>query len=140
MKKLVIDIINAKVCPYCGDKPKLVDSEVIYGTSYGMVYYCEPCNAYVGVHKHNNKPLGRLANKELREAKKQAHFYFDQIWKKGKQKGINNARHKLYIWLSKQLNIPLKYTHIGMFDIENCNNVINLCKPYCDNKIYNGKT
>lgn len=77
------DILNGKKCPYCDGMPVYVDSSLVYGRSYGMIYLCHPCNAWVGVHKGTNKPLGRLANAELREAKKAAHEAFDKIWKSG---------------------------------------------------------
>lgn len=139
-------IIQAKVCPYCGTKPDFIDSKVIYGKSYGMVYYCCHCDAYVGVHKGTDQALGRLANKELREAKKKAHFYFDQLWDrklkswmkkndKHSKKEISVmrriVRNQAYNWLSKKMNLPAKHTHIGMFSIERCEEVIKLCKPFC---------
>lgn len=132
------NIVEAKICPYCGNEPKYVDSEVIYGKSYGMVYYCEDCDAYVGVHKDSNKPLGRLANSELREAKKKAHFYFDQLWRRAIDEGRKKyiARNAAYKWLSTELGTPLTYTHIGMFDINLCDKVVKLCLPYCKNKQY----
>lgn len=70
------------VCPYCGNKAELVDSAVVYGRSYGIIWLCYPCDAYVGVHKNSPRhaPLGRLANKELREWKMRAHEVFDQLW------------------------------------------------------------
>ena len=59
-------------CDYCGRQAEYVDSKVIYGKSYGMMYLCRNCMAYVGVHKGTDKPLGRLANAELRYWKKAA--------------------------------------------------------------------
>ena len=40
-------------CDYCGRRAEFVDSKVIYGKSYGMIYLCRCCPgyAYVGVHK-----------------------------------------------------------------------------------------
>lgn len=143
-------IIHAKICPYCGDKPELVDSSIIYGKSYGDIYYCKDCDAYVGVHKGSEQSLGRLANKELREAKKTAHFYFDQLWKKKIDKIISQtkfesnydrkkdsskirrkARNEAYNWLSQKMGLLSEHTHIGMFNIIRCEQVIELCKPYC---------
>lgn len=133
------EIITAKECPYCGDEPEYTDSSVIYGESYGMIYLCKPCDAYVGVHHGNSKvSLGRLANKELREAKKKAHFYFDQLWNKAIKQGRrkHEARNAAYNWLSTQLDIPSDYTHIGMFDIDLCDKTAEICKPYCKSKNY----
>lgn len=75
------ELLTGKICPYCGRSTEYVDSSVIYGRSYGMIYLCRDCRAYVGVHKGTDQALGRLANAELREAKKEAHFYFDQVAK-----------------------------------------------------------
>lgn len=50
-------------CDYCGRQAEYVDSKVVYGKSYGMMYLCRNCMAYVGVHKGTDKPLGRLAQK-----------------------------------------------------------------------------
>ena len=105
----------------------MIDSAEIYnGTSYGPIYICRPCNAYVGTHKFTDKPLGRLANAELRELKKQAHEVFDKIWKLKYKRG----RHQAYYWLSKQLERPFDYTHIGMMDEESCRKTIAVSKKY----------
>ena len=127
------EIITAKECPYCGSIPELTDSSIVYGKSYGMIYLCDPCKAYVGVHKGTTNALGRLANKELREAKKEAHKYFDNLWKRAaklKGRSKQEARPKAYRWLSIQLWLNLEHCHIGMFDIELCKRTIEVCKPY----------
>lgn len=127
-----------KKCPYCGGEVLYSEtSNFIYASNknYGGVHYCEnfpKCDAYVGTHKGTDKPLGRLANAELRGQKKLAHYYFDFLWKEKKKLGYSNARDLGYEWLSQKLDLPLKKTHIGMFDIETCNKVIALCKPYTD--------
>lgn len=116
-------IYSGKVCPYCGKQSQLVDSQVVYGKPFGKLYLCTPCDAYVGVHKGTDKAKGRLANRALRYWKKEAHKYFDVIW----QQDIMSRR-SAYKWLSSQLNIPAKYTHIGMFSIKTCQSVVNLSK------------
>lgn len=127
-------INSGLICPYCGNKTEYVDSAVIYGKSYGMIYLCKPCDAYVGVHRGSDKSLGRLANKELREAKKEAHYHFDKIAKTGLINKIWNEfipdisnRNKAYLWLSKQMGIDKERCHIGMFDVEQCKKVIEIC-------------
>lgn len=107
-------------CPYCGCQAEFVDSSVVYhGRSYGMVYLCRPCDAYVGTHKSTDKPLGRLANACLREKRKAAHQAFDRIWKAGYM-----PRSAAYGWLSKNMGLSVKDTHIGMFDELQCDAVI----------------
>lgn len=126
-------ILQGKMCPYCERESELVDSIEIYGTSYGMIYLCRPCQSWVGVHKSNETvALGRLANAELREAKKQVHLSFDVLWKKKIESGCtkHEARTAAYVWLSKELDIPIAITHIGMFDVDQCKKVVELCKRY----------
>ncbi|MEB3190449.1 MAG: zinc-finger-containing protein [Snowella sp.] len=109
------------ICPYCKRESQFVDSSIIYGKSYGMIYLCSNCDAYVGCHNGTNKAKGTLANKELRELRKKAHECFDPLWKNGSQ-----SRSSAYKWLSKQLNIPFSKTHIAMFNEEQCKKVIAL--------------
>lgn len=116
-------VFTGKICPYCGGKPEYVDSRVIYGQSFGMIYLCSKCDAYVGVHKGTDNPLGRLANKELRHWKKEAHLYFDKVWKLKIM-----TRGEAYTYLSGWLEVPRDYTHIGMFSIETCKQVVICAK------------
>jgi hypothetical protein len=126
-----LQILEGKICPYCKQPSKLVDSKVVYGKSYGMIYLCQPCQAWVGVHKierrrkfdEGPKALGRLANAELREAKKEAHKYFDMIWKLKIM-----TRKEAYDWLSNILSVPRQFTHIGMFSIKTCKDVVYFSK------------
>lgn len=129
-------IDTGKICPYCNKPSKYVDSEIIYGKSYGMVYYCGDCRAWVGVHKGTDKALGRLANKELRDWKIKAHDLFDKMWMVRMQQGYskNNARNMAYRWLSEQLNLTIDKTHIGMFDVDQCKKVVDLCQRYITRK------
>lgn len=112
-----------KTCRYCGGKVILTDSSEIYGKSYGKIYMCTNCNAFTGVHQNSNKPLGTLANSILRIKRKEAHQVFDAFWKQKKM-----SRTEGYKWLSKQMGIPFKATHIGYFEIEDCEAVIELCR------------
>ena len=112
-------------CDYCGHRAEYVDSKIIYGKSYGMIYLCRNCMAYVGVHKGTSKPLGRLANAELRHWKKLAHAFFDPLWKFGRFKG---RRNDAYGWLFKKMGLPIEKTHIGMFDVQQCRQVVEICR------------
>lgn len=112
-------------CDYCGRRAEYVDSKVVYGKSYGMIYLCRHCMAYVGVHKGTDKPLGRLANAELRYWKKEAHAVFDPLWKYGRFKHHRNAA---YGWLAQKMGLPIEKTHIGMFDASECRRAIQIIK------------
>jgi hypothetical protein len=119
-------------CPYCDQAAEYVDSSEVYGRNYGMMYLCRPCCAWVGVHKGTNRPLGKLANKELREWKIKAHAAFDPLWKAKMRQGHSKkaARNSGYTWLAAQMGIPRDECHIGMFDVEQCKRVVEICSPY----------
>jgi len=57
-------------CDYCQQQAKLVTGDIIYPHRPDLyskkIWHCEPCRAWVGTHKGTVKPLGRLANAELR--------------------------------------------------------------------------
>lgn len=111
-------------CQYCGQDAVLTDSAAIYGgRSYGMVWLCAPCDAWVGVHRDSptHAPLGVLANKELRLAKQAAHRAFDPIWKGGPMK-----RGQAYKWLSEQMGLPRSKCHIGYFSVAQCHQVVGV--------------
>lgn len=113
-------------CPYCGKRAEFVDSaEVYHGRSYGMIYLCRPCDAYVGCHGRGDTPKGRLANAELRRWKIAAHNAFDPLWRFGPFRGQRNSA---YAWLAEQMGLPKEKTHIGMFDVAQCQQVIQICK------------
>ena len=112
-------------CPYCGKRAEFVDSaEIYHGKSYGMIYLCRQCDAYVGCHGNGDTPKGRLANAELRRWKIAAHAAFDPLWKYGKFKHRRNAA---YAWLAGKMGLPQEKTHIGMFDVAECQRVIGIC-------------
>lgn len=110
-------------CPYCGEKAEYVDTIEIYGKSYGMAYLCRPCDAYVGVHDGTDTPLGRLANRELRRWRNRAHAAFDPLWQKGPYR---RRRNDAYAWLARKMGLTKEETHIAMFDVEQCKQVIQI--------------
>lgn len=111
-------------CDYCGTSADFVDSAMVYGKSYGMIYLCPQCHAFVGVHKGSDRPLGRLANAELRAWKSAAHAVFDLLWKRGGP--FYRRRDRAYIWLAGKMGLPPGQTHIGMFDVPECKKVIDI--------------
>lgn len=129
------------ICPYCGLFSVLVKGDVIYPHRpdlYQLNFYqCAPCDAYVGCHKTGDwkKPLGRLANAELRQAKSAAHAAFDPVWqqrfeiKRASDPAYTKsmARGGRYKKLAQLMGIPKSECHIGMFDVEQCKTVVALC-------------
>jgi len=125
--------VRAVICPYCFGEAELTDSAEVYdGRSYGPIWLCRPCQAWVGVHKNDDlaRPLGRLADAELREWKKRAHAAFDPLWKRKMQRDncwAKEARGAGYRWLAKSIGIPFEECHIGMFDVGLCRRVVEIC-------------
>lgn len=123
-------------CQYCGSRAEQDNGTRIYGRNMSKTFWvCEKypeCDAYVGCYPHGSgmKPLGSLANLELRTWRKRAHAVFDPLWredisKSGTSKGV--ARRKAYAWLAKSLGIEIDDCHIGHFDIAACQRVVELC-------------
>lgn len=113
-------------CDYCGHEAVLVDDSEIYGCSYGhTAYLCRSCGAYVGCHKGTNKLLGRLADAELRSWRRKAHDAFDPLWlyRSGQ---FYRQRNAAYAWLAESMGLAVENAHIGMFDIEQCQQAIEI--------------
>lgn len=64
---------------------------------------------------------------ELRKAKIAAHTAFDSLWKSGKI-----TRGNAYKWLSEVLGLPPIETHIGKFDLQRCEQVLQVCEELVD--------
>ena len=104
-------------CPYCGNESIKSTGDIVYPHREDLkdkvFYECLPCEARVGCHNGTDKPLGSLANLELRRVRSAAHGFFDPLWKKGFM-----TRDNAYVALAFELNIPFKFAHIGQFNIE----------------------
>ena len=109
-------------CPYCGSEAEFVDSARVYrGKSYGMIYDCRACDAYVGVHKGTTHALGTMANKELRVWRMRAHAAFDPLW----QRGAMN-RHAAYSYMQFLMGMTPEQAHISRFNVEQCERLVTL--------------
>lgn len=129
---------DAPICPYCQARAVFLESSArLYGgRDFGPVYVCEPCRAWVGCHKGTAKPLGRLANADLRRWKRAVHWYFDPIWQRRfeRKHALDpkytkaHARGGRYKALAIAMGIPRVECHIGMFDIDRCRQAIAIIK------------
>src|SRR5882757_2340314 len=121
------------ICPYCSSRARLVGGDAIYPHRPDLYakqfYYCATDKAWVGCHPGTVKPLGRLADADLRTAKMAAHAAFDPIWKaRYDQKHAADpkysksmARGGRYKKLAELMGIPKLDCHIGEFSLEQCN-------------------
>ena len=87
-----------------------------------ILYVCghfPQCNSYVGVHPGTTNAKGKLANKELRQKRIQAHRVFDQIW-------LNHifTKSEAYRWIADKFCLTAKEAHIGEFSTYMCDQLI----------------
>ncbi len=120
-----------EICRYCGGIVRLVPASMVYGAASAkrlklekeMFYQCQNCNARVGCHKGTTRPLGNLANEVLRLKRMETHRVYDAFWK---HRGM--TRTQAYKWLAEQLQLTESQAHIGSFEMDQCQMVIDLCK------------
>lgn len=122
MRRQIAAELHIVHCDYCGDPATLEDSSVVYGgRSFGKIWHCRHCRAWVGVHKNSARfaPLGRLANAELRVWKQRAHAVLDPLWKRGPSR--IGTREEVYALASKFMGYSI---HIGQLNVEECQRLI----------------
>jgi len=117
-------------CPYCGAHAAYRPAAVVYGKSTkfadAYLYICSrwpSCDAYVSAHKKSKKPMGTLANSELRHKRILAHRALKSLEKQYKME-----KRDVYIWLQSKLAFTEEQTHIAMFSEYLCDQVITLCR------------
>jgi hypothetical protein len=115
-------------CHICKSKKSVIltDSSIVYGSSYGLIYYCTNCKAYVGVHEEKNNPHGEenapkgyLADRQMRQLRKLAHQYFDPLWQDTKL-----SRRGAYKVLQRATGVPEERAHIAMLTKKELNKLI----------------
>ena len=79
--------------------------------------------------KEEKERLKNVANEILRLKRIEAHQVFDAYWQK-----MHISRTKAYQWLARELKLSEEETHIGGFEIDTCQRVIDLCRAKMDNK------
>lgn len=121
-------------CQYCKELSTVVEGIKLYGVGHKLsdkeFYFCNGCDAWVGMHHDTKKPFGTLAKSDLRKKRVLAHAEFDKLWNLKIQEGYSKtaARKYAYQWLAECMNKPVDKCHIGFFNIDECNKVISLCK------------
>lgn len=114
------------ICNYCGEHAARLTGRDLFPHRPALAdlhyYACRPCGAHVGCHPGTDRPLGLLANAELRRARTAAHAAFDPFWKTGLC-----TRTEAYRWLAAKLDIAAEECHIGEFELRTCEQVIEIC-------------
>jgi len=112
-------------CPEPGCDGKLTLKESKYGLFYGCGNWRRTgCRGSHGAHD-DGAPLGKPADGETKRARMQAHSVFDQLWK-GPTKTL--SRKQAYAWMQRAMNLSAAKAHIGMFTIEQCEELCRACQ------------
>ena len=121
--------INIK-CPYCGSRAYLRPSSVVYGDhtddAGAKLYVCArypACDAYVSAHDRTHRPMGTLANGDLRHKRILAHRALEQL-----RQSRHMEKWEVYIWLQAKLGLDERQTHIGQFSEWMCDEVVRICR------------
>ena len=115
------------ICRYCGGKiiksttralyPKGVSRSTYASTATPM--YCYP----------DGSPMGKVPTTVLRLKRQETHRIFDRFWR---EQGW--TRSAAYRWLAQNLHLKEHETHIGMMEMDECEQVIRLCRKYGKHK------
>ena len=107
------------LCPCCEGRDIVIKGhEALYGRNYSdwpWVYFCQGCDAYVGLHPFTSIPLGTLADQDTRRARSHCKVPFEALYKTGKL-----SRDQAYEQLAQQLGIDKAACHFGWFNSEMC--------------------
>ena len=123
--------MNPPICPYCEKPARLTRGFHVYPGHKKLAdlrfWRCEACDAHVGCHPGGSgcRPLGSLANAELRRLRQKAHAAFDPIWKSA---GL--SRNEAYQWLGGALGIKKNDCHIGSFNADQCQRTLAECAAF----------
>lgn len=120
-------------CPYCSRQAMLVTGKQLYPHREDLhelnFWHCDSCEAYVGTHKKGirsgdgTRPTGTLADAATRKARKVAFAAFAPIKQSGEL-----SRRKLNVWLASELGLTVDQIHIGIFDVQTCIRMAEICR------------
>ena len=117
-------------CPKCNGKVACVTNELVYGRELGeypWIYICTKCDMYTGLHPWTNIPVGTLADKPTREARKKGKKPFNLM--------VDNlGRKKAYKTLANLMGIPTSECHFGWFDVAQCVHAQECCEIHLKNQ------
>lgn len=120
-------------CPYCGDLSELILGSQLFphidNCRYDYFYRCRPCRAFIGCIPGTKTPKGRLANPELRKAKKAARQAFNAIAYNKELQGASRymAYKSSYDWLSNRLGLPREFCNFDLMTLEQCWKAAEVC-------------
>lgn len=119
--------LNQYPCPKCGKHMKWRDS-MREGNQGTFVLFCDDCDMVGSARRETNGEIvlrSIPADKETRNLRKEAHYYFDILYKEH----IFDSREQAYMWLTSQLlSFDRGIKHIGEMDKVQCLRAIEISK------------
>lgn len=109
------------ICADCGEAMVLRSGQ--FGPFYGCTGFPR-CKGAIGA-RDDGQPIGTPATQETRTARREAHRVFDRLWN-GERDHRRTRRTLAYAWLADKLQLDPNDCHIGLFDLDTCNQVIAL--------------
>lgn len=135
-------VTSRPVCPYCNQPANLVYGSQVYGNRSPpeiarlRIWSCKGCRAHTRCHPNSLRPMGTLAREDLRKARQEAHKALDSLWTcRPRYKERKAARQETYLWLQQAMGLTESECHIGLFNIEQCRRVIELCEERKSNDL-----
>lgn len=110
------------ICRYCGGKIIKSTTRALYPKGNEPIYLCVNCNAYVGCYP-DGSPMGKVANTVLRLKRSGDPQDIRPILA-----GAGVDAKRAYRWLAQNLHLKEHEAHIGMMEMDECEQVIRLCR------------
>ncbi len=108
-------------CPDCGARMRLALA------APRLIYRCAKYPECHCTHLalHDGTPVGTVGDEVTRRARQDAHRALDALWKGGPM-----TRRQAYAWLQAALGLDRTQTHIGRFNVEECQRVVAAALAY----------
>jgi uncharacterized Zn finger protein (UPF0148 family) len=119
-------IREGKACSYCNNVSPLIKE-----TKFGKIVECPICFARVSYSKYTGWAKGSLANAELRQQRRIAHYHSEILIKRKMAKNnVNQSKAKelLYHWLSEQIKLDFVMDSIAELFIDETVKIIDIMK------------
>lgn len=117
------------LCPFCGQKARLIDSAEIYnGKSYGYAYVCEYCgdgkSVFALCKPGTVKIQGKMADAETRQLRQKAYRAYKR-YVSDSRSFYSDAEARE--WLSRKIGVAYANCRISEFDARTCRKVLEVC-------------
>lgn len=114
-------------CLHCDSEGELVAGSILEPTRTNVAdkwfYVCPACkDSRVGCHGTSQTPMGMMANRETRLARRDTHTAFDAAWSR-----LGLTRFAAYRILASQMGLAAEHCHIANFTVDQCQQVVQIC-------------